>query len=114
MKKLPVLARLCVFQVLTNSIGRLRKSDIENIIRFFHKDIIGKICSANNGYVLLNDRKHVIVKKKEPKEIRQLELKIGEKCNFEGMKCYIKIPNIPNNAMRRSKEKSTQYSKERC
>jgi len=84
LKKLPVLARLCVFQVLTNSIGLLRKSDVENIKRFFHKDIIGNICSTKNDYVLLNDRKHVIVKKKEPKETIQLELKIGEKCNFGG------------------------------
>ncbi|SVA81852.1 uncharacterized protein METZ01_LOCUS134706, partial [marine metagenome] len=84
LKKLPVLARLCVFQVLTNSIGLLRKSDVENIKRFFHKDIIGNICSTKNDYVLLNDRKHVIVKKKEPKETSQLELKIGEKCNFGG------------------------------
>jgi tRNA(Ile)-lysidine synthase len=84
LKKLPVLARLCVFQVLTNSIGLLRKSEIENIKRFFHNDIIGNICSTKNDYVLLNDRKHVIVKKKEPKETSQLELKIGEKCNFGG------------------------------
>ena len=84
LKKLPVLARLCVFQVLTNSIGLLRKSDVENIKRFFHKDIIGNICSTKNDYVLLNDRKHVIVKKKEQKETSQLELKIGEKCNFGG------------------------------
>ena len=33
---------------------------------------------------MLNDRKHVIVKKKDPKETSQLELKIGEKCNFGG------------------------------
>ena len=84
LKKLPVLARLCVFQVLTNSLGLLRKSDIEKIKRFFHKDIIGNICSTKNNYVLLNDREQVIVKKKEPKETSQLELKVGEKCNFVG------------------------------
>ena len=60
------------------------KSDIEKIKRFFHKDIIGNICSTKNDYVLLNDREQVIVKKKEPKETSQLELKIGEKCSFVG------------------------------
>ena len=64
LKKLPVLARLCVFQVLTNSIGLLRKSDVEHIIRYFQKDSIPNICSTKYVHVLLNHRKHEILKNK--------------------------------------------------
>ena len=44
---------------------------------------------------MLNDREHVIVKKKEPKGTSQLELKIGEKCNFRGYD--YKINNCADN-----------------
>ena len=54
--KVPLFVRVCVLQVLTNSIGSLRKAQIENIKEFLNKDDIGNKCYAINEFILLNDR----------------------------------------------------------
>ena len=59
--KLPIFVRVCVLQVLTNSIGSLRKPQIENIKDFLNKEVIGNKCFAINGFVILNDRDSVII-----------------------------------------------------
>ena len=84
LKTLPPIARVCVFQLLTNSIGQLRKYDIENIKNFLDKDIIGNIFTTKNNYTLLNDREFILIKQNELKEKKYIELEIGEKYNFYG------------------------------
>ena len=84
LKTLPPIARVCVFQLLTNSIGQLRKYDIENIKNLFDKDIVGNIFRTKNNYTLLNDRKFIIIKQSQIKEKKYIELSIGQKYNFYG------------------------------
>ena len=81
--KLPIFDRVCVLQVLTNSIGSLRKPQIENIKDFLNKEVIGNKCFAINGFVILNDRDSVIINRKKIKKSVPLELKIGNNYNFD-------------------------------
>ena len=81
--KLPIFVRVCVLQVLTNSIGSLRKPQIENIKDFLNKEVIGNKCFAINGFVILNDRDSVIINRKKHKKSIPLELKIGNNYNFD-------------------------------
>ncbi len=81
--KLPTFVRVCVLQVLTNSIGSLRKPQIENIKDFLNKEVIGNKCFAINGFVILNDRDSVIINRKKHKKSIPLELKIGNNYNFD-------------------------------
>ena len=81
--KLPIFVRVCVLQVLTNSIGSLRKHQIENIKDFLNKEVIGNKCFAINGFIILNDRDSVIVNRKKLKKSVPLELKIGNNYNFD-------------------------------
>ena len=101
LKKLPKLARAFVFQVLTNSIGQLRKHEIENIKNFFNKDIIGNKYLTKNKYIIINDRKFFIIKKNKCKRKKYVELVIGAKCKFYGydynIKNFSKTPLFSNN-----------------
>ena len=54
--RVPVFVRVCILQVLTKTIGSLRKPQIENIKEFLNKDDIGNKCSVINGFIILNDR----------------------------------------------------------
>ena len=81
--KLPTFVRVCVLQVITNSIGSLRKPQIENIKDFLNKEVIGNKCFAINGFVILNDRDSVIINRKKHKKSIPLELKIGNNYNFD-------------------------------
>ena len=81
--KIPIFVRVCVFQVLTNSIGSLRKPQIENIKEFLSKEVIGNKCYAISGYILLNDRDSVIINRKKLKKSVPVELKIGSNYNFD-------------------------------
>jgi tRNA(Ile)-lysidine synthase len=54
--KLPLIARILVLQNLTNTLGRLRKYDFENIKNFLVNKKIGNIYKSRFGWVLLNDR----------------------------------------------------------
>lgn len=106
LKTLPPIARVCVFQLLTNSIGQLRKYDIENIKKFFDKDIIGNIYRTKNNYTLLNDRKLIIIKQNEFKEKKYIELAIGEKYNFYG---YDYMMNDYSENLSFSKDPNDEY-----
>ncbi len=101
LKKLPKLARVFVFQVLTNSIGKLRKHEIENIKFFFDKDIIGNKYLTKNKYIILNDRKVFIVKKNKYRIKKYIELMVGDKCKFYGyhysINNFSKVPFFSNN-----------------
>ena len=44
----------------------------------------------------------------EQRDIEQCWKKVGEKSNFKGVKFYSKSSNMPNYAMRGSKQESTQ------
>ncbi len=81
--KIPLFARVCVLQVLTNSIGSLRKPQIETLKGFLSKEAIGNKCYAINGFTLLNDRNRVIIKRKKLKKLDRLELKFGNEYNFD-------------------------------
>ena len=81
--KLPIFGRVCVLQVLTNSIGSLRRPQIENIKDFLNKEVVGNKCFAINGFVILNDRDSVIINRKKIKKSVPLELKIGNNYNFD-------------------------------
>jgi tRNA(Ile)-lysidine synthase len=70
-------------QVLTNSIGSLRKPQIENIKEFLSKEVVGNKCYAIDGFILLNDRNNVIINKKKQKESASIELKIGYTYEFD-------------------------------
>ena len=81
--EVPLFVRVCVLQVLTNSIGSLRKPQIENIKDFLSKEVIGNKCHAINGFILLNDRDSMIINRIKLKESVPLELKIGCDYNFD-------------------------------
>ena len=81
--KVPLYVRVCILQVLTNSIGSLRKPQIENIKEFLSKEVVGNKCYAIDGFILLNDRNNVIINKKRQKESASIELKIGYTYEFD-------------------------------
>ena len=78
--KIPLFARVCVLQVLTNSIGSLRRSQIENIKEFLIKNHIGNKCYAINEFILLNDRDNIIIRTMKVKKSIPIELQIG--CDY--------------------------------
>ena len=75
--KVPPFVRVCVLQVITNSVGSLRKPQIENIKKFLNKDVIGNKCYEINGFIVLNDRESIMINRKKLKKSVPLELKIG-------------------------------------
>ena len=81
--KVPVFVRVCILQVLTKTIGSLRKPQIENIKEFLSKDSIGNKCYGINGFIMLNDRDTIIINKKKSKKSVPLELKIGFDHEFD-------------------------------
>ncbi|MFL3014152.1 MAG: tRNA lysidine(34) synthetase TilS [Candidatus Neomarinimicrobiota bacterium] len=80
---IPDLARIMVIQVLTNSLGQLRKFDFDDINNFLNNDKIGSIYKSRFGYDLLNDRKFFVIKKSIIlKKYDNVEISIGEKLQF--------------------------------
>ena len=75
--KVPLFVKVCVLQVLTKTIGSLRKPQIENLKDFLNKEVIGNKCFAINGFVILNDRDSVIINRKKLDKSVPLEIKIG-------------------------------------
>ena len=95
--KTPLFVRICVIQVITNTIGSLRKPQVENLKGFLRKEAIGNKCYAINGFIILNDRNSVIISKKKLRKSAPLELKIGCDHNFDN---YIyKVTKYNKNAM---------------
>ena len=81
--KMPLIARVCVLQTITNTIGFLRRSQIEDLKNFLKKDITGNKCFAITGFTLLNDRDSIIISELKLKKSAPLELKIGNNYNFD-------------------------------
>jgi len=77
------LARVMVIQVLTNSLGQLRKFDFDDINNILSKDRVGNIYKSRFGYEILNDRDSFIIKKRNaPKKYDDVEILVGEKFQF--------------------------------
>ena len=81
--KVPPFVRICVLQVLTNTIGSLRKPQIENIKEFLSNDSIGNRCYAIKQFILLNDRNSLIINRNKLKKTLPIKLKIGRDYNFD-------------------------------
>ena len=80
---IPDLARVMVIQVLTNSLGQLRKFDFDDINNILSKDRVGNIYKSRFGYEILNDRDSFIIKKRNaPKKYDDVEILVGEKFQF--------------------------------
>ena len=81
--KLPLLARVMVFQILTNSLRQLRKYDFQDIKIFIQKNITGSIYSSRFGWCLLTDRKYYILSKEiRTKSNNTIDLTLGVATNF--------------------------------
>ena len=81
--KLPLLARVMVFQVLTNSLGQLRKYDFLDIKKFLQKNITGSIYNSRFGWCLLIDRKcYILSKESMVKKSKAIGISLGETINF--------------------------------
>ena len=82
-KKLPTLARVMVFQVLTNSLRQFRKYDFQDIKNFMQKNITGSIYTSRFGWCLLADRKYYILSKESrTKKNQKIDLTLGKAANF--------------------------------
>ena len=82
-KKLPLLARVMVFQILTNSLRQFRKYDFQDIKNFIQKNITGSIYNSRFGWCLLADRKHYILSKEiTAKKNKTIDLTLGIATNF--------------------------------
>ena len=82
-KKLPLLARVMVFQILTNSLRQFRKYDFQDIKKFIYKNITGSLYTSRFGWCLLVDRKYYILSKEiRTKKNKTIDLNLGEATNF--------------------------------
>ena len=82
-KKLPILARVLVFQVLTNSLRQFRKFDFQDIKNFIQKNITGSLYTSRFGWCLLADRKYYILSKDSKlKKNKTIDLTLGKTTNF--------------------------------
>ena len=81
--KLPLLARVMVFQVLTNSLGQLRKYDFLDIKKFLQKNITGSLYNSRFGWCLLIDRKcYILSEESMVKKSKAIGISLGETINF--------------------------------
>ena len=82
-KKLPILARVMVFQVLTNSLRQFRKFDFQDIKNFIQKNITGSLYTSRLGWCLLVDREYYILSKESRTQKNQtIDLTLGKAANF--------------------------------
>ena len=96
--QIPDLAKIMVIQVLTNSIGRLRKFDFDDITNILNNDKVGNVYKSRFGYNLLNDRDFFIIKKStNHKEYDDVEISIGEKFQFLDYEYLFKESKLSNN-----------------
>ena len=80
--KLPLLARVLVFQVLTNSLGQFRKYDFQDIKKFLQKDSTGSLYKSRFRWFLLVDRKYYILSKNIRAENKSIDIFLGKKTKF--------------------------------
>jgi len=96
--QIPDLAKIMVIQVLTTSIGRLRKFDFDDIINILNNDKVGNVYKSRFGYDLLNDRDFFIIKKStNHKKYDDIEISIGEKFQFLDYEYLFKESKLNNN-----------------
>ena len=82
-KKLPLLARVMVFQVLTNSLGQFRKYDFKDIANFIEKNNIGSLYNSRFGWCLLEDRKcYILSKENITKKNKMIDIQLGKETYF--------------------------------
>ena len=95
---IPDLARVMVIQILTNSLGRLRKFDFDDINNILSNDKVGNIYKSRFGYEILNDRDSFIIKKRNAlKKHDDVEISIGEKFQFFDYEYVFKESKLDNN-----------------
>jgi len=95
---IPDLARVMVIQILTNSLGRLRKFDFDDINNILSNDKVGNIYKSRFGYEILNDRDSFIIKKRNAlKKHDDVEISIGEKFQFFDYEYVFKESKLNNN-----------------
>ena len=80
--KLPLLARILVFQVLTNTLRQFRKYDFQDIKKFLQKDITGSLYKSRFRWCLLVDRKCYILSKKIRTEYKSIDISLEKKTKF--------------------------------
>ena len=82
-KKLPILARVMVFQVLTNSLRQFRKFDFQDIKNFIQKNITGSLYTSRLGWCLLADREfYILSKENRTQKNKTIDLTLGKAANF--------------------------------
>ena len=82
-KKLPLLTRVIVFQVLTNSLGQFRKYDFQDIMNFIKSNNTGKLYTSRFGWCLLADREFYILSKKSiAKKSKMIDVSLGKMAEF--------------------------------
>ena len=82
-KKLPLLARVMVFQVLTNSLGQFRKYDFKDIANFIETNNIGSLYYSRFGWCLLEDRKcYILSKESITKKNKMIDIQLGKETCF--------------------------------
>ena len=79
---MPVLAQITSLQLLTDSIGILRKKDFNKIKQFLLKDKVGSTYKMNSNFIILIDRDLIIIDKFIPLEKSILELQLGKNIRF--------------------------------
>ena len=81
--KLPSLAKVMVVQVLTNSLGQLRKHDFRNIKKFLQKNITGSIYNSRFRWCILVDRKYYLLSNENRlKKSKMIDISLGKTAEF--------------------------------
>jgi len=109
---IPELARVMVIQVLTNSLGRLRKFDFDDINNILTNDRVGNIYKSRFGYEILNDRDSFIIKKKNVnKKYDDVEILVGEKLQFFDYEYIFRESKLNNDYSNNSNIEFIDFSK---
>tara|TARA_Y100000591_G_scaffold238447_1_gene209137 strand:+ start:392 stop:1801 length:1410 start_codon:yes stop_codon:yes gene_type:complete len=81
--KLPILARVIVFQVLTNALGQFRKYDFQDIKNFMQKNTTGSFYTSRFGWCLLVDRKcYILSKENGARKNNTIDIALGKTTKF--------------------------------
>ena len=81
--KLPSLARVMVFQVLTNSLGQFRKHDFQDIKKFLQKNITGSFYNSRFKWCLLVDRDYYFLSEgSRAKKTKMIDISLGKTAEF--------------------------------
>ena len=81
--KLPSLAKVMVFQVLTNSLGKFRKHDFQDIKKFLQKNITGSFYKSRFKWCLLVDREYYFLSEESrAKKTKMIDISLGKTAEF--------------------------------